>query len=104
MPTQSDFLEMLDYTDSEWVENFNGSGVNGRMFISKINGNSIFIPASGGRLDSAFRHQGSYGLVWCSSLDAFFPIDAWELYFDSDSIRTGYSFDRFFGFAVRGVL
>ena len=104
MPTQADFIEMLDYTDSEWVENFNGSGVNGRKFISKINGNSIFIPASGGRLDSAFRHQGSYGLVWCSSLDTFFPIDAWELYFDSDSIRTGYSFDRFFGFAVRGVL
>ena len=41
MPTQSDFLEMLDYTDSEWVENFNGSGVNGRKFTSKINGNII---------------------------------------------------------------
>ena len=104
MPTQTEVQELLENTENEWVEDFSGSGVNGRKFSSKINGNSIFIPASGGRLDSAFRHQGSYGLVWCSSLDAFFPIDAWELYFDSDSIRTGYSFDRFFGFAVRGVL
>ena len=47
MPTQTEIQELLENTENEWVEDFNGSGVNGRKFSSKINGNSIFIPAAG---------------------------------------------------------
>ena len=103
MPTQADFLEMLDYTDSEWVENFNCSGVNGRKFISKINGNSIFIPASGYRSVSSFYGQGRYGYVWSSSLYAVGPDYAWDLYFGSGYAMAG-SLSRSFGFVARAVM
>ena len=102
MPTKGDFQELLDNTNSEWVEDFNGSGVNGRKFTSKTNGNSIFIPASGFRLNSLFRHQGSISSVWSSSLDPAYYGSAWCLYFDWYDINDGYG-DRSRGRCVRGV-
>ena len=101
-PTQSDFQELIDNTNSEWIKNFNGSGVNGRKFTSKTNGNSIFIPASGFRLNSLFRHQGSISSVWSSSLDPAYYGSAWCLYFDWYDINDGYG-DRSRGRCVRGV-
>ena len=95
--------ELIDNTNSEWIKNFNGSGVNGRKFTSKTNGNSIFIPASGFRLDSLFRHQGSISSVWSSSLDPAYYGSAWCLYFDWYDINDGYG-DRSRGRCVRGVM
>ena len=105
MPTQSDFLEMLDYTDSEWVENFNGSGVNGRKFTSKINGNSIFIPASRSLsgLSTYIQGEASY-CVWSSSLDTSYPLDALTLDFTSSRVSADSSLSRDEGVVVRGVL
>ena len=47
IPTCSDIEELQENTDSEWILNYNNSGVNGRLFTSKNNQNTIFIPASG---------------------------------------------------------
>ena len=104
MPTKDEIQELIDNTDSEWIEDFNGSGVNGGKFISKINGNSIFIPASGYRSVSSFYHQGSYGYVWSSSLNASAPSFAWGLSFDSDGIYADYYDFRDYGHVVRGVM
>ena len=103
MPTKTEFRELIDNTDSEWVKDFNGSGVNGGKFTSKVNGNSIFIPASGYRSVSSFYGQGNYGYVWSSSLYAVGPDYAWDLYFSSVYVHSD-NYYRRGGFAVRGVM
>ena len=103
MPTRDEFRELFDYTNNEWISNYNGTVVNGRKFTSKTNGNSIFIPASGYRLGSSFRGQGSGGDVWSSSLNAILPGGALELGFGSGSIYMGDS-GRYDGRSVRGVM
>ena len=106
MPTMDEYQELLDNTTNEWVDNYSGSGVNGKKFTSKTNGNSIFIPASGYRLGSSFDHQGRYGRVWSSSLNASAPNFALNLYFFGPRcIGAGnYGSDRNLGFPVRGVM
>lgn len=47
MPTAYEYLELIDNTTSEWVDDYNGTGVAGRILTSNVNGNSIFIPAAG---------------------------------------------------------
>ncbi len=103
MPTRDEFRELFDYTNNEWISNYNGTGVNGRKFTSKKNGNSIFIPASGYRLGSSFRGQGRGGDVWSSSLNVTLPGGALELGFGSGSIYMGDS-GRYYGLVVRGVM
>ena len=102
MPTEAEFQELLDNTDNEWIEDFNGSGVNGRKFTSKTNGNSIFIPASGHRIDNSV-YDGSYGDVWSSSPYTSYSYSAWGLYFyPSNCCMSNYY--RHFGLPVRGVM
>ena len=108
MPTSKQFKELYDNTKHEWIEDFNGSGVNGRKFTSRIDTSKyIFIPASGSRLGSSFYGQGIGGYVWSSSLDAEDNGCAWDLHFDSDNISgIYYNFyrNRYRGYAVRGVM
>lgn len=68
MPTAAQFQELYDNTDNEWVDDFNGSGVDGWKFTSKRNGNSIFLPATGFYRDKKFYYRGSNGYYWSSSL------------------------------------
>ena len=104
MPTEAEVQELINNTDNEWAENFNGSSVNGRKFTSKTDESKyIFIPASGGRSGSSFYSQGSFGCVWSSSFFAALPNCAWDLYFDSSLIFTYGNSYRYYGFPVRGV-
>ena len=104
MPTRDEFRELFDYTNNEWISNYKGTGVNGRKFTSKTNGNSIFIPFSGERLDSSFYFQGTFGNVWSSSFDTAEPYFAWYLGFGEDRVYADYYESRDFGFVVRGVM
>lgn len=103
MPTQTEIQELLENTENEWVEDFNGSGVNGRKFSSKINGNSIFIPAAGICRDGSVYHVGNYGNVWSSSLLTSNPNGAWYLVFNSGDCYI-YCSRRCIGRSVRGVM
>ena len=48
MPTQTEIKELLENTENEWVEDYNGTEINGMKFTSKIGKSKyIFIPASG---------------------------------------------------------
>ena len=105
MPTEAEIQELVNNTYNEWVDDFNGSGVNGSKFTSKTDESKyIFIPASGGRSGSSFCSQGSSGYVWSSSLNAALPNCAWDLYFDSNLIFTYGNSHRYYGFPVRGVM
>ena len=68
MPTSNEFQELIDNTTNVWIENYNGSGINGRKFTSKKNGNSIFIPASGYATGTTVYDRGIFGYYWSSSL------------------------------------
>lgn len=104
MPTEVEIQELVNNTYNEWIENFNGSGVNGRKFTSKTDESKyIFIPASGYRLGSSFRGQCRGGDVWSSSLNTVLPGGALELGFSSGIIYMGDS-GRYYGLAVRGVM
>ena len=103
MPTSYEIQELLDNTTNEWVDNYNGSGVNGKKFTSKTNGNSIFIPASGYRSGSLFYHQGSFGYIWSSSLYTAYPHLAWYLSFLSGKADAS-NYYRSLGFALRGLI
>ena len=104
MPTLDELQELLENTENEWIEDFNGSGVNGRKFTSKTNGNSIFIPASGARSESSFYGQGIYSYIWSSSLYTLDPRNAWLWNLGSGYVGADDYGYRYYGFCVRSVL
>ena len=105
MPTEVEIQELMNNTYNEWIENFNGSGVNGRKFTSKTDKSKyIFIPASGVRSFSSFYFQGSDGYVWSSSLNYDYPGSASFLNFGSGNIMGILYISRPRGLAVRGVM
>ena len=103
MPTQTEIQELLENTENEWVEDYNGTEINGMKFTSKINGNSIFIPAAGICRDGSVDYVGSSGGIWSSSLKDDYPNLAWYLYFNSGDCYI-YGSRRCIGRSVRGVM
>ena len=102
MPTLTDFQELLNGTTNEWITDYNRTGVSGRKFTSKANGNSIFIPAAGNCDDGRVDNVGYYGNVWGSSLDSSDPSRAGSLAFISGSCYVTILY-RCYGRSVRGV-
>ena len=104
IPSLALMEELVAETTSEWITNYNGSGVNGRKFTAS-NGNSIFIPASSFRYDSSFSSQGSDGYVWITLLERSSKNLTHCLRFTSDSISAiNWTATRCYGLSVRGVL
>ena len=103
-PTQDQLQELIDHTNHEWIENFEGSGVNGIKFINKHNDTKyIFIPAAGFCFGPYHYFVGSWGYVWSSSRDSSNPNGAWLMLFDSGYVSMGNDY-RCYGYSVRGVL
>ena len=90
---------MIDNCTVTWTTQ---SGVNGRLFTGP-NGNSIFLPAAGGRYDSELYDAGSYGNYWSSSLYTDGAGNAWYLYFSSGGYGMYDIYGRFNGLSVRAV-
>ena len=98
MPTKDEIQELLDNTAKKWTQ---VNGVDGYKFTGS-NGNSIFIPAAGLRSNTSFYYQGSFALIWSSSLNPSSPDRAWMLYSTSDLVYMN-SRNHNLGFVVRGV-
>ena len=99
MPTQTEMQELVDNCDTTWTTQ---NGVAGMLFTSRTNGNSIFLPAAGGRVDSSLSAAGSFGYYWSSSLSSSDTYNAWDLYFNSGDCSMGRSY-RYYGLSVRAV-
>ena len=98
MPTVGEFQELNNNCDSEWTDE---DGVTGRRFTSRINGNSIFFPASGFRRGTGLNSRGSYGDYWSASL--YSQANGYYLYFTASGVHPAYYYNRFYGFSVRAV-
>ena len=98
MPTVGEFQELNANCDSEWTDE---DGVAGRRFTSRINGNSIFFPASGSRYGTGLLNRGSNGHYWSASL--YSAAYGYSLLFNSSGVYPAYSNNRFYGFSVRAV-
>ena len=99
IPNEEDFVELENNCTLSWITI---NGVNGKLFTSNINGNSIFLPA-GGRYNGLIlggRNQG--GDYWTSSY--FSETNAHAVYFNNASIFVHEKLDRRFGFLIRPVL
>ena len=98
MPTVGEFQELNAQCDSEWTDE---DGVAGRRFTSRINGNSIFFPASGYRKGTGLDNRGSRGNYWSASLSS--QTNGYNLNFNSTTVNPANSLNRFYGFSVRAV-
>ena len=100
MPTTAEQRELLDNCTTEWTSL---NGVKGRKFTSKINGNSIFLPAAGRRRYGGLSLAGKDGHYWSSTQLPDYSLNAYYLDFNSGS---AYWYDgrRFYGRSVRPVV
>ena len=98
LPTVGEFQELNSNCDSEWTDE---DGVAGRRFTSRINGNSIFFPASGDYSGTTLSGRGSGGDYWSSSYIS--ETLACNLYFNSGGVSPAGSYYRRYGFTARAV-
>lgn len=100
MPTYEEWMELMRNCTSTWTTQ---SGVKGRLVTSKINGNSIFLPAAGyWKGTDLIMYDDPQGFYWSSSLWTDEAIGAWTLYFFSGHFSLDH-FGRYYGYSVRPV-
>jgi hypothetical protein len=99
MPSLEQFSELInsEYTTTTWTTL---NGVNGRMIVSKSNGNRIFLPAAGHRSDTSL--YVGIGHYWSRSLYPDRPLGGCILYFYSSDFGAS-GFYRYHGQSVRPV-
>ena len=85
MPTVDEFRELYNNCDWVWTTQ---DGMNGYLVKSKVNENSIFLPAAGIYEQNGFFRVGEYGLYWSSSLYPTYVYGAYLCFFDSMSSST----------------
>ena len=98
MPTKVEYNELLNHCAWTWTTQ---NGVNGYK-VKGPNGNSIFLPAAGGRLGSSLYDAGSLGYYWSSSEYGSTSYLAYYLDFDSSNLGM-YNIYRYYGRSVRPV-
>ena len=101
MPTKTECQELIDNCNVVWTDDYNGTEVAGCIFTSKVNGNSVFLPAAGLCYDSSVVEVGSDGHYWSTS--GLSSSRAWGLRFYCDNLYMNYYYYRFYGQPVRGV-
>ena len=102
LPTKEDFQELYDNTDSEWVADYNGTGVAGRKFMKKSDHSVyVFFPASGSYDGTSLSTRGTYGRYWSSSF--YSATSAYILIFNSSSVNPQIDDYRRYGLTVRPV-
>ena len=102
LPTKEDYQELYDNTDSEWVADYNGTGVAGRKFMKKSDHSIyVFFPASGRYNGTSLSSRGTDGYYWSSSFLS--AAVAYYLRFSSSSVNPQNNYNRRNGFTVRPV-
>ena len=100
MPTEAEYQELHDNCNVVATENYNGTGVKGCIFTSKVNGNSVFFPAAGYCYDSSVDGVGSDGIYWSASWSTSSYASTLSFNSGSQDLSSDY---RYCGDSVRGV-
>ena len=100
-PTRSEFIELRRECVWTWTS---VDGMAGYEVKSKVNGNSIFIPAVGFWQDNKPVGVGAgiFGDYWTASLGGACPEYAFNVTFNSTVLDWG-TFERTYGFSIRPV-
>ena len=102
-PTKAELQELLNGTTNNWIDDYNGTGVNGWKFTSKKDSSKyIFIPAAGYCVNGSVSDVGNCSDVLSSSLHTLETGYVWGLYFDSEGCNMNNA-QRCEGQSVRGV-
>ena len=86
LPSFRQLMNLVDNCTTEWVQ---VNGVNGTKFTG-YNGNSIFLPAAGVRMEETLQEENEMGYYWSSTNHSFLP---YGLEFDDyglESFLSGY--------------
>ena len=100
IPTKVEWEELINNTTVTWMTK---NGINGWKFTAS-NGNSLFLPAAGGRLDGELDGTGAgfNGHYWSSSLASYNAQYAWYFTFIWEDYWLKND-TRYPGFSVRPV-
>ncbi|MBO4551368.1 MAG: hypothetical protein J5733_11615, partial [Bacteroidaceae bacterium] len=81
MPSMEQIEELYnsDYVDTEWTDQ---NGVKGLKITSKINGNSLFLPAAGDTYNGEYNGVGSFLFLWSRTLDTYVTVNCNSTAFD----------------------
>lgn len=102
MPSTDEFRELLDNCNIVITDDYNETGVKGKVFTSKVNGKSVFFPTVGDCQDSLVNILGGYdGFYWSASWDS--SDSAWYLDFSANGEYLKPFGTRYWGYSVRGV-
>ena len=84
MPTYNEFKELVNQTNNEWVENYEGTGIQGRLFTSKEDPSKcVFFPAAGQGSGTVHQYL-SICYYWTSTLSS----GEYACYLNSDKTAT----------------
>lgn len=100
MPTLAEFNELQEKCTWAWTT---CGGANGYEVTSKINGNSIFLPAAGYYAEESLEHNGVRGMYWVTTPAAKGTQYAYNYYFDK-GYKCAYWISRADGHSVRPVI
>jgi len=100
MPTEEEFEELTANTTTAWTQ---VDGVNGMLFTSKANTNTLFLPAVGSASYGKFYSVGSGGGCWSISLNKGNVGKSNRLLFTSEHCFMESDSTRYDGCSVRPV-
>ena len=104
LPTVDEFNSLIFSATNEWVKNYQGSGVNGRLFTDKTDSSKkLFFPSAGCCINSSLFYAGSVGRYWSSSLLSYSVDTGKSLYFSYWCSSMDFN-DRCIGLSIRGVI
>jgi hypothetical protein len=103
-PTKDEYVALGNAVNTAWTTDYQDSGVAGLVCTDKTDSSKVlFFPAAGYCYNGSVGGVGNYGGYWSSSLYTNRQ-NAYALYLYSDNANWDDSFDRYYGYAVRGVL
>ena len=109
-PTDAEWTWLHENCEWKLTDNYNSTGVKGKIVTSKVNGNVIFLPLAGRgeplSWPSTSPGKGSVGYYWSSSLCESESLGAWNWYLYDSNLYTSVEREegsRFLGESVRPV-
>ncbi len=106
LPTDEEWTKLRNWGNFtwEWTDDYNGTGVAGTVITSKISGyegNSIFLPAAGYKINTESKEVGSHGYYWSSTIYVSYMSYNLDFY---NAQRSRVSNYRYYGMPVRAVI